>query len=338
MIRVVETSRDDERAALDDRREESLAQDTRDALTLTALRMLVKDLLISFHAGNEGVMNLLEHYVEMPHTDATEALAIYRHFCTQAEHVVEYLGVARKLQNLVDVPVPNLKHAPVSLPGALQEYAFEQNGIEYHTNNVGARTIRALKTIRDDDIEQWAGARHFQPASQLDPGAAAAEQAALDGRREGSLARDTRGAPYVCSSRFYLEDPLTLTALRMLVKHLLIQFQAGNEGEINLSEHYFEMLHTDATEALAISAPRPSTASNISASRASCSLLDVKVPNLKYVPVSLAGALQEYLDYSAFEQNRIEYHTNKDAVKRGRSGASPSINSFIYSLTYPTSK
>ncbi|KAJ6504790.1 ANTH-domain-containing protein [Mycena vitilis] len=112
--------------------------DLEDPLTLTALRMLVKDLLILFQAGNEGVINLLEHYFEMSHTDAAEALTIYRHFCAQTELVVEYLGVARKLQNLLNVPVPNLKHAPVSLAGALQEYlddpAFEQNRIEYRTN------------------------------------------------------------------------------------------------------------------------------------------------------------------------------------------------------------
>jgi hypothetical protein len=154
--------------------------DLEDPLTLTSLRMLVKDLLILFQAGNEGVINLLEHYFEMSHIDATEvhlpsyifhfaanppsqALTIYRHFCAQTELVVEYLGVARKLQNLLNVPVPNLKHvgralisciyksilltysrqAPVSLAGALQEYlddpGFEQNRIEYKTNKDAVR-------------------------------------------------------------------------------------------------------------------------------------------------------------------------------------------------------
>lgn len=42
--------------------------------------------------------------------DAEEALSIYRHFCDQTERVVEYLGVAKKLQNLLNVPIPNLKH------------------------------------------------------------------------------------------------------------------------------------------------------------------------------------------------------------------------------------
>ncbi|KAG1721435.1 ANTH domain-containing protein [Suillus paluster] len=116
--------------------------DLEDELTITALRMLVKDLLILFQAGNEGVINVLEHYFEMTKVDAEQALSIYRHFCTQTERVVEYLGVAKKLQNLLNVSIPTLKHAPVSLAGALQEYLndpnFEQNRIEYRTNKEAA--------------------------------------------------------------------------------------------------------------------------------------------------------------------------------------------------------
>ncbi|KIK99369.1 hypothetical protein PAXRUDRAFT_542585 [Paxillus rubicundulus Ve08.2h10] len=112
--------------------------DLEDELTITALRMLVKDLLILFQAGNEGVINVLEHYFEMSKYDAEEALDIYRRFCSQTERVVEYLGVAKKLQNLLNVPIPNLKHAPVSLASSLQEYLndpnFEQNRIEYKAN------------------------------------------------------------------------------------------------------------------------------------------------------------------------------------------------------------
>ncbi|EJU03522.1 ANTH-domain-containing protein, partial [Dacryopinax primogenitus] len=107
-------------------------------LTITALRLLVKDLLVLFQAVNEGVINVLENYFEMSHIDAEDALKIYRHFCKQAEIVVEYLSVAKKMQNLLNVPIPNLKHAPVSLAGALEEYLndpnFEQNRLEYKLN------------------------------------------------------------------------------------------------------------------------------------------------------------------------------------------------------------
>ncbi|KAF9244681.1 ANTH domain-containing protein [Melanogaster broomeanus] len=121
--------------------------DLEDELTITALRMLVKDLLILFQAGNEGVINVLEHYFEMSKYDAEAALDIYRQFCSQTERVVEYLGVAKKLQNLLNVPIPNLKHAPVSLASSLQEYLndpnFEQNRIEYKANKEAAD--RAVK-------------------------------------------------------------------------------------------------------------------------------------------------------------------------------------------------
>ncbi|TFK85793.1 hypothetical protein K466DRAFT_177127 [Polyporus arcularius HHB13444] len=116
--------------------------DLEDELNTTALRMLVKDLLILFQACNEGVINVLEHYFEMSKIDAQEALAIYKHFCKQTEKVVEYLGVARKLQNLLNVPIPNLRHAPVSLASSLEEYLndpnFEQNRIEYKTQKEAA--------------------------------------------------------------------------------------------------------------------------------------------------------------------------------------------------------
>ena len=84
--------------------------DLEDELNITALRMLVKDLLILFQACNEGVINVLEHYFEMSRIDAQDALSIYKHFCKQTERVVEYLGVAKKLQNLLNVPIPNLRH------------------------------------------------------------------------------------------------------------------------------------------------------------------------------------------------------------------------------------
>jgi hypothetical protein len=97
----------------------------------------------------------LEHYFEMSAVDAEQSFAIYKSFCTQTEGVVEYLSIARKLSNLLNVPVPNLRHvrnilshtrgsrltvpkAPTKLAGALEEYLrdpnFEQNRIEYKTN------------------------------------------------------------------------------------------------------------------------------------------------------------------------------------------------------------
>jgi len=51
----------------------------------------------------------------MSKLDAEQALALYRSFCKQTEAVVEYLGVAKKLQNLLNVNIPNLRHVRTSL-------------------------------------------------------------------------------------------------------------------------------------------------------------------------------------------------------------------------------
>jgi hypothetical protein len=123
----------------------------KDENTILAFRMLIKDLLVLFQAGNEGVCNILgtddlvlsrasqadlsEHYFEMSKHDATEAFDIYKSFIKQTDKIVDYLGIARKLQNVVNVPVPNLKHAPTGLVKALEEYLndpnFENNRKEY---------------------------------------------------------------------------------------------------------------------------------------------------------------------------------------------------------------
>jgi hypothetical protein len=60
----------------------------------------------------------------MSHVDAEQALTIYRHFCKQAEHAVEYLGVAKKLQNLLNVPIPSLKHVGPHVPYSMSYSQF----------------------------------------------------------------------------------------------------------------------------------------------------------------------------------------------------------------------
>ena len=53
----------------------------------------------------------------MSRIDAGDALGIYRHFCKETEQVMEYLSNAKKLENLLQVPIPHLKH--VRIPGAI---------------------------------------------------------------------------------------------------------------------------------------------------------------------------------------------------------------------------
>ncbi|KAN0064562.1 hypothetical protein ACQY0O_002190 [Thecaphora frezii] len=112
--------------------------DLNDELTMSAFRMSLKDLLAMYTVINEGVINILEHYFEMAKTDAERALELYKRFCRQTEKVVAYLNSAKKAAFSLNIAIPSLRHAPVSLAGALEEYLndpnFEQNRQEYKEN------------------------------------------------------------------------------------------------------------------------------------------------------------------------------------------------------------
>jgi len=76
-----------------------------------------------------------EHYFEMSKFDAERALAIYKTFSKQTEHVVQFLGVARQYENATRLEIPKLKHAPTSLTKSLEEYLndpdFDLNRRQY---------------------------------------------------------------------------------------------------------------------------------------------------------------------------------------------------------------
>lgn len=112
-----------------------LENEVNNEITLTAFRLLVADLLVLFQVANEGVINVLEHYFEMSKPDAERALAIYKRFVAQTDGVIIFMSLARSLESVTRLEIPNLQHAPTSLGNSLEEYIndpdFEQNRIQY---------------------------------------------------------------------------------------------------------------------------------------------------------------------------------------------------------------
>lgn len=149
--------------------------DLRDENTILAFRMLIKDLLVLFQAGNEGVCNILEHYFEMSKSDATEAFEIYKSFIKQTDKIVDYLAYARRLSNILNVPVPSLKHAPTSLVKALEEYLhdpnFEQNRLDYKKSLAVAEGKPAAKSTDKGADKDKAGTSASASAATPPPAA-----------------------------------------------------------------------------------------------------------------------------------------------------------------------
>lgn len=96
-----------------------------DEITNAALHMTLKDLLAFYMGMNEGVINMLEHYFELSKSDAERSLELYRRFCFQTENVVAFLNSAKRHSHQLRSSIPHLKHAPLSLANALEEYLHE---------------------------------------------------------------------------------------------------------------------------------------------------------------------------------------------------------------------
>jgi len=138
-----------------------LNNDTENEISLTAFRLLTRDLLDLYSVLNEAVMNVLSRYFEMSKPDAERAIKIYRTFCKQTDQVVQYLSVARQYEHATRLQIPKIKHAPTSLANSLQEYLddqdFDTNRKQYLAEQEAKRTGKPL---------QKASAPKSQPATQ----------------------------------------------------------------------------------------------------------------------------------------------------------------------------
>lgn len=123
-----------------------LSNDTENEISLTAFRLLTRDLLDLYNVENEAVMSVLSHYFEMSRPDAERAIKIYKAFCKQTDLVVQYLGVARQYEHATRLEIPKIKHAPTSLATSLQEYLddndFDVNRRQYLAEQDAKRTGR----------------------------------------------------------------------------------------------------------------------------------------------------------------------------------------------------
>ncbi|KAI8146686.1 ANTH domain-containing protein [Fennellomyces sp. T-0311] len=108
-------------------------------ISLFAYRLVLEDLLGCFQALNEGIVNILEHYFAMSKPDARRSLDIYKRFAKQTEETHTYLDHAKRFENDMNLNIPSVKHAPLSLAAALEEYLndpdFESKQDSYTKNN-----------------------------------------------------------------------------------------------------------------------------------------------------------------------------------------------------------
>ncbi|KAI8819925.1 ANTH domain-containing protein [Fimicolochytrium jonesii] len=128
---------------------------------------------------------------------------------------------------------------------------------------------------------------------------------------------------------FYLEEidnVVTLQAFRLLIGDMMALFHLLNESVIRILGEYFEMSKSDAERALQIyknfATQTTKTVEFFDIARRLKHALGMDVPAFKHAPVSLAGALEDYLKAPDFEAQRMAYKEKKGGKTGGTASAS----------------
>ena len=159
-----------------------LSSDVENEISLTAFRLLTRDLLDLYNVENEAMMNVLSRYFEMSKPDAERAVKIYKTFCKQTDLVVQYLQTARQYEHATLLQIPKIKHAPTSLVKSLQDYLddtdFDVNRQQYlaeqDAKKNGQPAPKPLsKTAKPPQPAQTTAAQSNALARAFEPGAVA---------------------------------------------------------------------------------------------------------------------------------------------------------------------
>ncbi|URD98181.1 Clathrin assembly protein [Musa troglodytarum] len=94
-----------------------------------ALALVLKESFKIYCAINDGIINLVDMFFEMPKSDAIKALEIYKRAGRQAEALSEFYEVCKHLELARRFCFPTLRQSPASFLATMEEYIKEAPGI-----------------------------------------------------------------------------------------------------------------------------------------------------------------------------------------------------------------
>ncbi|XAR63742.1 hypothetical protein NMG60_11023788 [Bertholletia excelsa] len=90
-----------------------------------ALALVLKESFKLYCAINDGIINLVDMYFDMPRHDAIKALNIYRRSGQQAENLADFYDFCRSLDLARSFQFPTLRQPPPSFLATMEEYVKE---------------------------------------------------------------------------------------------------------------------------------------------------------------------------------------------------------------------
>ncbi|KAI9343115.1 ANTH domain-containing protein [Obelidium mucronatum] len=114
-----------------------------------------------------------------------------------------------------------------------------------------------------------------------------------------------------------IDNVVTLQAFRLLVGDMMSLFHIMNEGVIRLLSGYFDLPREEAQKGLVIyktfATQTTKTVEFFEIARKLRDSLGVEVPRFKHAPLSLAGALEDYLNAPDFDLQQQAFQAKKQA-------------------------
>ncbi|ORZ11168.1 AP180 N-terminal homology domain-containing protein [Absidia repens] len=138
--------------------------------------------------------------------------------------------------------------------------------------------------------------------------------------RETTIVQRQIGFCLSCKFQMDIGDnAINFNAQRLVVEDLLALFQVVNEAVVNILEHYFTMSQMDAKLALEIykrfAQQTQETMEYLDNARKIQHELGISIPTVNHAPLSLASALEEYLNDDGYEDRRQSYIHEKQQQK-----------------------
>ncbi|TVT99438.1 hypothetical protein EJB05_55189 [Eragrostis curvula] len=131
-----------------------------------ALALVLKESFKIYCAINDGIINLVDMFFDMPKYDAIKALAVYKRAGLQAENLAEFYDFCKHLELARTFQFPTLRQPPPSFLATMEEYIREAPRPSINSAESEERKLLTYDQEAPNEPEQPAEEEKEEPAAE----------------------------------------------------------------------------------------------------------------------------------------------------------------------------
>uniref|UniRef100_A0A0E0JW83 ENTH domain-containing protein n=1 Tax=Oryza punctata TaxID=4537 RepID=A0A0E0JW83_ORYPU len=129
-----------------------------------ALALVLKESFKIYCAINDGIINLVDMFFDMPKYDAIKALAVYKRAGQQAEDLADFYDFCKQLELARTFQFPTLRQPPPSFIATMEEYIREAPHPSINSVENGERKLLTYSQEAPKESEKPAEEEKYEPA------------------------------------------------------------------------------------------------------------------------------------------------------------------------------